>query len=94
MEYGVDKAFDSQNSPYFTATDGWDGLKAQVGGHAFDGELGAGHGMDHGERSVDHIAGGKNARHRRHAMLIDRKKAAMISLQTARRQHELVLGHL
>ena len=55
MEYGVDKAFDGQNSPYSTATDGWDGLEAQVARHAFDGELGAGYGMDHGERAVDHI---------------------------------------
>ena len=30
-------------------------LEAQVAGHAFDGELGAGHGMDHGERTVDHM---------------------------------------
>lgn len=30
-------------------------LKAQVGGHAFDGELGTSYGMDHGERAVDHI---------------------------------------
>ena len=55
MEYGVDKAFDSQNGPYFTATDGWDGLEAQVAGHAFDGELGACHGIDDLERAVDHI---------------------------------------
>lgn len=30
-------------------------LEAQVVGHAFDGELGARYGMDHGERAVDHI---------------------------------------
>ena len=30
-------------------------LEAQVVSHAFDGELGACHGMDHGERAVDHI---------------------------------------
>lgn len=30
-------------------------LEAQVAGHAFDGELGAGHGMDHGKWAVDHI---------------------------------------
>ena len=30
-------------------------LEAQVAGHAFDGELGARYGMDHGERTVDHI---------------------------------------
>ena len=55
VEYGVDEAFDSQNSPYFTATDGRNGLEAQVGGHAFDGELGAGHGMDDRERAVNNI---------------------------------------
>ena len=30
-------------------------LEAQVVGHAFDGELSACHGMNHGERAVDHI---------------------------------------
>lgn len=30
-------------------------LEAQVAGHAFDGELGACHGMDDLERAVDHI---------------------------------------
>ncbi len=30
-------------------------LEAQVAGHAFDGEFGAGHGMDDRERAVDHI---------------------------------------
>lgn len=30
-------------------------LEAQVVGHAFDGEIGARYGMDHGERAVDHI---------------------------------------
>lgn len=30
-------------------------LEAQVGNHAFDGGFGACHGMDHGERAVDHI---------------------------------------
>lgn len=30
-------------------------LEAQVGNHAFDGELGAGGGMDDRERTVDHI---------------------------------------
>ena len=30
-------------------------LEAQVGGHAFDGELGAGGGMDDRKRAVDHI---------------------------------------
>lgn len=30
-------------------------LEAQVAGHAFDGELGAGYSMDHSERAVDHI---------------------------------------
>lgn len=30
-------------------------LEAQVGNHAFDGELGTGNGVDHGERAVDHI---------------------------------------
>ena len=30
-------------------------LEAQVGSHAFDGEIGARYGMDHGERAVDHI---------------------------------------
>ena len=29
------------NRDYFTATDGWDGLEAQVGNHTFDGELSA-----------------------------------------------------
>ena len=30
-------------------------LGAQVGNHTFDGEFGAGHGMDDRERAVDHI---------------------------------------
>ena len=51
-------------------------LEAQVAGHAFDGELGACHGMNHGERAVDHVAGGKDTGHGGHAVLIDRKKAA------------------
>lgn len=30
-------------------------LEAQVGSHAFDGELGASYGVDHGERAVNNI---------------------------------------
>ena len=30
-------------------------LEAQVGNHTFDGEFGAGRGMDDRERAVDHI---------------------------------------
>ncbi len=30
-------------------------LETQVGNHTFDGEFGAGHGMDDCERAVDHI---------------------------------------
>ena len=30
-------------------------LGAQVGNHTFDGEFGAGHGVDDRERAVDHI---------------------------------------
>lgn len=67
-------------------------LEAQIGSHAFDGELGACHGMNHGERAVDHVAGGKDARHGGHAVLVDRKQAAMVGLQTARCKHEFVLG--
>ena len=70
------------------------GLEAQVVNHAFDGKLGAGYCMDHSERAVDHVAGGKDARHGGHAVLIDRQQAAMVSLQTTRRKHKLVLGHL
>ena len=55
-------------------------LEAQVAGHAFDGELGARHGMNHGERAVNHVAGGKDARHGGHAALIDRKQATMVGL--------------
>ena len=80
VEYGVGEAFNSQNSPYFTATNGWDVLETQIGSHAFDGELGACHGMNHGERAVNHVAGGKDARHGGHTVLIDRKQATMVGL--------------
>lgn len=79
-EYGVDKAFDSQNSPYFTATNGWDVLETQIGSHAFDGELGAGYGVNNRQRAVNHVAGGKDARHGGHTVLIDRKQATMVGL--------------
>lgn len=80
VEYGVGKAFDSQNSPYFTATNGWDMLETQIGSHAFDGELGAGYGVNNRQRAVNHVAGGKDARHGGHTVLIDRKQATMVGL--------------
>ena len=55
-------------------------LEAQIGSHAFDGKLGASYGVDHGERAVDHVAGGKDARHGGHTVLIDRKQATMVGL--------------
>ena len=58
-----------------------DVLEAQVAGHAFDGELSTCYGMNHGERAVNHVAGGKDARYGGHAALIDRKKAAMVGLR-------------
>lgn len=80
VKYGAAEAFDSQNSPYFTATDGWDVLETQIGSHAFDGELGAGYGVNNRQRAVNHVAGGKDARHGGHTVLIDRKQATMVGL--------------
>ena len=40
---------------------GWDVLEAQVAGHAFDGELGAGYGVNNRQRAVNHVAGAKLA---------------------------------
>ena len=36
-------------------------LEAQIGSHAFDGELGAGYGVNNRQRAVDHVAGGEAA---------------------------------
>ena len=55
-------------------------LEAQVAGHAFDGELGAGYGVNNRQRAVNHVAGGKDARHGGHTVLIDRKQATMVGL--------------
>ena len=67
-------------------------LEAQVGNHTFDGELGASYGVDHSERAVDHIAGGKDARHGGHAVLVDRKQTAMVGLRPPVVSTSLSLG--
>lgn len=80
VKYGAAETFHSQNSPYFTATNGWNVLETQVAGHAFDGELSAGYGVNNRQRAVNHVAGGKDARHGGHTVLIDRKQATMVGL--------------
>ena len=48
VEYGVDEAFDSQNSPYFTATDGRGGIEGS------DSQLCPHPPLPHLQRAVQH----------------------------------------